>query len=47
MSHSLFTRQMEQLGYAKRKSNGRPLLQGIRLRDGQIAEVAAQPIDVA
>lgn len=47
MSQSLFTRQMEQLGFAKRKSNGKPNLQGVRLRAGQIAEVAAQPVGTA
>lgn len=32
ISHSLFTRRLEQLGYSRRKSNGKPLIGGLRLR---------------
>lgn len=32
ISHSTFTRRMEHLGHARRKSNGIPLLSGVRLK---------------
>lgn len=45
ISHSLFTRRMVQLGYTKRKSDGKPLLRGIRLKSSAPLHGATDTIE--